>query len=87
MWGQAKSIYRTYPPSSCEEDLESNTLQSLGSIPLPMMRKFATHSQWFMDAYKHGLSGRQAVWAEKKYRGHQVLLLNILEELEKEGIV
>jgi len=52
-----------------------------------MMRKFATHSQWFMDAYKHGLSGRQAVWAAKKYRGHQVLLLNILEELEKEGIV
>src|ERR1700678_2923011 len=25
-WGQAKSVYRTYPPSSCKDDLEANTL-------------------------------------------------------------
>ena len=41
-WGRAKSIYRTYPPSSREDDLEENPLQALASIPLPMMRKFAT---------------------------------------------
>jgi len=33
-WGRGKSIYRTYPPSSREEDLEMNTLQALASIPL-----------------------------------------------------
>jgi len=33
-WGRAKSVYRTYPPSSREEDLESNTLKALASIPL-----------------------------------------------------
>jgi transposase len=85
-WGRAKSVYRTYPPSSKEDDLEANTLQSLASIPLPMMRKFATRSRRFMDAYDRGLNGKQAAWAARKYRGHRVLPENILDELEKEGI-
>jgi len=86
-WGRAKSIYRTYPPSSREEDLESNTLRSLDSIPLQMMRKFATRSRRFMDAYDHGLNGKQAAWAARKYRGHRVLPPDIFEELGKEGVV
>ena len=86
-WGQAKSIYRTYPPSSSEDDLEANTLKSLGSIPLSMMKKFATRSRRFMDAYDRGLNGRQAAWAARKYRGHRVLPQNILDELEKGGVV
>jgi len=59
-WGRAKSVYRTYPPSSREEDLEANTLQSLDGIPLQMMRKFATRSHRFMDAYNRGLNRKQA---------------------------
>jgi len=86
-WGQAKSIYRTYPPSSCEDGLERNTLQALASIPLPMMRKYATRSRRFMDAYDRGLNGSQAAWAARKYRRHRVLPQNILDKLEKEGIV
>ena len=69
-WGQAKSVYRTYPPSSSKEDLEANTLRSLGSVPLQMMRKFTTQSCHFMDAYERGLNGKQATWAVRKYRGH-----------------
>ena len=85
-WGRAKSVYRTYPPSSKEDDLEANTLRALASIPLPMMRKFATRSRRFMDAYERGLDGKQAAWAARKYRGHRVLPESILDELEKEGI-
>jgi hypothetical protein len=85
-WGRAKSIYRTYPPSSKEEDLTRNTLSALASIPLTMMRKFATRSRRFMDAYEKGLNGKQAAWASRKYRGHRVLPNDILEELEKENI-
>ena len=48
-WGWAKGVYRTCPPSSWEEDLEENTLRALVSIPLPIMRKFATQSHRFMD--------------------------------------
>ena len=85
-WGRAKSVYRTYPPSSKEEDLIQNTLSALASIPLTMMRKFATRSRRFMDAYEKGLNGKQAAWASRKYRGHRVLPNNILDELEKHNI-
>ena len=53
----------------------------------PMMRKYATWSCRFMDAYDRGLNGIQAAWAACKYRGHRVLPQNILDELEKEGII
>jgi transposase len=85
-WGRAKSVYRTYPPSSKEDDLEANTIQSLASIPLPMMRKFATRSRRFLDAYERGSNGKQAALAVRKYRGHRVLPESILDELEKEGV-
>lgn len=39
-----------------------------------------------MDAYRRGLSGKQAAWASKKYRGHRVLPDSILNDLEKAGI-
>ena len=86
-WGRAKSVYRTYPPSSTKEDLEANTVRSLESIPLQMMRKFATRSRRFIDAYERGLDGKQAAWAARKYRGHCVLPQDILEELGKEGLL
>ncbi|KAF9478523.1 hypothetical protein BDN70DRAFT_879866, partial [Pholiota conissans] len=70
-----------------EQDLEINTIRYLDSIELPMMRKFATRSRRFMDAYDRGLNGRQAAWASRKYRGHRVLPDNILDELEREGVV
>jgi hypothetical protein len=56
-------------------------------IPLQTMRKFATRSRRFMDAYNRGLNGKQAAWAARKYRGHRVLPPNIFDELEKGGIV
>ncbi|KAJ7722555.1 hypothetical protein DFH07DRAFT_759919, partial [Mycena maculata] len=40
--------------------------------------RFSTRSDRFMDAYRKGLSGDQAVWAGKRYRGHQVLPKNIM---------
>ena len=52
-----------------------------------MMGKFATGSHHFMDIYDHGWNGRQAAWAAHMYKGHRVLPQNILEELEKQGVV
>ena len=40
-----------------------------------------------MDAYEKGLSGKQAAWASKKYRGHRVLPDTILNELEKANVL
>ena len=55
---------------------------------LNTMRKFATRSRRFMDAYyDQGLNGRQAAWAARKYRGHRVIPASIMDELEKAGVV
>ena len=39
-----------------------------------------------MDAYQKGLTGKQAAWASKKYRGHRVIPDSILCELDAAGI-
>jgi len=38
-WGFAKRIYRHYPPSSKEADLQLNLVSALESVPLQSMRK------------------------------------------------
>jgi hypothetical protein len=39
-----------------------------------------------MHAYYHGLNGKQAAWASKKYRGHRVLPESLMNDLEKAAI-
>ncbi|KAF9479060.1 hypothetical protein BDN70DRAFT_859047 [Pholiota conissans] len=86
-WGYAKRIYRLNPESSREDHLERNTLSALDAVPLKSMRKFANRSRRFMDAYERGLNGQQAAWAARKYRGHRVLPPEIMEELDRVGMV
>ncbi|KAI6115565.1 hypothetical protein EDD16DRAFT_1474105 [Pisolithus croceorrhizus] len=44
--------------------------------------RFAIRSRRLMDAYHKGLNGRQAASATGKYRGHCVLPVSIMNELE-----
>ncbi|KAJ7914144.1 hypothetical protein B0H13DRAFT_2325590 [Mycena leptocephala] len=60
-WGFAKRVYRMFPSSSKEEDLEHNMNAALDAVPLKSMRKFARRSDRFIDAYRKGLDGVQAV--------------------------
>ncbi|EPS93136.1 hypothetical protein FOMPIDRAFT_49824 [Fomitopsis schrenkii] len=85
-WGAAKREYRKCPPSTLEADLEKNMRKSLDAIPVESIRRFFIRAHRFMDAYRRGLSGKQAAWASKKYRGHRVLPDSILNDLEKAGI-
>lgn len=39
VWGYAKRIYRFFPESSLEEDLERNVRKALDAVPLDMMRR------------------------------------------------
>jgi hypothetical protein len=86
-WGYAKRIYRLNPESSREDHLEKFALAALDSIPLASMRRFANRSRRFMDAYRRGLSGSQAAWAARKYRGHRVLPETLMDDLEKAHII
>ncbi|KAG2159097.1 uncharacterized protein EDB93DRAFT_1237838 [Suillus bovinus] len=80
-WGFAKHHYRQLPPSSSEAVLMQNIIDSLEAVPLVSMRKFATRSLRFMDAYRKGLNGKQAAFATKKYRGHRTLPLSVFDDL------
>ncbi|KAJ7898861.1 hypothetical protein B0H14DRAFT_2674482 [Mycena olivaceomarginata] len=78
-----KVMYRMFPESSSEEDLERNMLEALESVPLASMRRFAVRSSRFADAYFHGLDGADAAWANKKYRGHRALPPRFQEDLRQ----
>ncbi|KAJ7087941.1 hypothetical protein B0H15DRAFT_781049, partial [Mycena belliarum] len=86
-WGYAKRIYRFFPESSREADLDRNVREALDSVPLEMMRRFGNRAKKFVDAYHKGLNGRQAAWAARKYRGHRVLPESIMEEIDKAQII
>ena len=43
-WGFAKHLYRQYPASSKEIDLEYNVLMALESVPIIVMRRYNFHS-------------------------------------------
>ncbi|KAF8193235.1 hypothetical protein K438DRAFT_1589672 [Mycena galopus ATCC 62051] len=66
-WGYAKRIYRMFPESSEEEELEQNMLKALDSVPLASMCRFAVRSSRLANAYFHGLDGADAAWANKKF--------------------
>jgi hypothetical protein len=40
-----------------------------------------------MDAYSKGLTGKQAAWASKKYRGHRVLPDSLMEDLDDANLL
>ncbi|KAH9843219.1 uncharacterized protein C8Q71DRAFT_698833 [Rhodofomes roseus] len=82
VWGYSKRVYRMYPPSSIEADLERNLLSALESVPLKVMRRYHNRSLRFADAYRKGLNGSQAAWANKKYHGHRLIPDTILRHFD-----
>jgi hypothetical protein len=44
---------------------------------------YAWHSRQFIDAYAHGLNGKQAAWASHKYCGHRALPETLMDDLLK----
>ncbi|KAJ7109762.1 hypothetical protein C8R43DRAFT_904598 [Mycena crocata] len=81
-WGKAKRVYRLNPPSSKEEDVETNMVAALDAVTVVDMRRFARRSRRFMDAYQKGLDGKWAAWANKRYHGHRMLPEALMIELE-----
>ncbi|KDQ28737.1 hypothetical protein PLEOSDRAFT_1075675 [Pleurotus ostreatus PC15] len=77
-WGHAKCVYQLNPPSSKVEDLERNMVAALDSVSLEQIRRYSRRCRRFIDAYRKGLDGKQAAWANKKYQGHWVLPESLL---------
>jgi hypothetical protein len=80
-------------------EMEARVLECLDSIPLSQIRRYviaillnlvsnvfyryANRAVRFMDGYQKGLTGAEAVWAMRKYRGHRVLPPDIMDEVKK----
>lgn len=85
-------------PSNVDE-MEKRVLECLDDIPILQIRRFVTllnsakqahiesryanRSARYIDAYSKGLTGADAIWANRKYRGHRTLPANILSEIKK----
>lgn len=69
-WGAAKR----YTRNNCDysfKGLEKIVPEALNSISLETIRCFARKTWRFMDAYRKGLTGIEALYAVKKYRSHR----------------
>ncbi|EUC55063.1 DDE family endonuclease, partial [Rhizoctonia solani AG-3 Rhs1AP] len=84
-WGAAKRVYRDSPTSSSEADLKQNMLRALESVTLKSIRRFAARSQRFVHHYGRGLSGDEAAWATKQFRGHRIIPETLLQAMDNEG--
>ncbi|KAJ7852102.1 hypothetical protein B0H13DRAFT_1643577, partial [Mycena leptocephala] len=49
--------------------------------------RFANRSMRFMDAYLKGLTGAQAAWAARKYRGHRTVPESLMDDMEAAGLL
>jgi hypothetical protein len=47
------------------------------------MHRYANRSLRFMEAYRRGLTGKEAAWAQKRYRGHRAIPESILARLDE----
>ncbi|KAF9496013.1 hypothetical protein BDN71DRAFT_1390261 [Pleurotus eryngii] len=84
-WGYAKRIYREFPASFKEADLEKNVITPLDSVPLESMRRYAWRSWRFMMFYGWGLDRKLAAWTSKKYQGHHVITEALMETIDREA--
>jgi hypothetical protein len=49
--------------------------------------RFANRSMRFMDAYLKGLTGAQAAWAARIYRGHRTVPESLMDDMEAAGLL
>ena len=52
-WGYAKRIYRHFPPSSKEANLEANLLASLEAVPIESMRRYCPFFYFYSCLFIH----------------------------------
>jgi len=76
-WDAAKQ----YTRNNCDysfKGLEKTVPKALNSISLKTIRSYVCRSWRFMDVYKKGLTGIEALYAVKKYKSHRRIPDNIM---------
>ena len=79
-WGAAKR----YARNNCNytwSELQETVPRALDSVDLITIRRFARKTWRYMDLYRHGVTGKLAEYAAKKYKSHRRIPENVWEEL------
>ena len=75
-----------YTRNNCDytwSGLQKIVSHALDYVDLITIRRFARKTWQYMDLYRHGITGKLAEYAVKKYKSHRKIPENILEELNK----
>jgi hypothetical protein len=76
-WGAAKKYAREHCQYSLKA-LKKIVPEALDSVSVEQLRAYARLSFRWMDAYRHGLSGKPAEYAVKKHRAHRTINENVM---------
>ena len=79
-WGAAKRYTHEYY-DYIWNDLQKTVSEVLNSISLVEIRCFARKSQRYMDIYRKEITGKFAVFAEKKYKSHRRVPDDVLNQI------
>lgn len=63
--------------------IKTNCTQSLESVSLITIRRFARKAWRYMSLYQKGIGEKLAEYAVKKYRSHRRILDKVIEELNQ----
>ncbi|KIJ42812.1 hypothetical protein M422DRAFT_170684, partial [Sphaerobolus stellatus SS14] len=79
-WGAAKFLYQKTSRTSDIDEMERNVLQCLDKVPEIQILRYANRAARFLHAYSQGLTGTQAIWANRCYHGHRTLPPNMVKD-------
>ncbi|CAA7261900.1 unnamed protein product [Cyclocybe aegerita] len=83
-WGAAKLRYQNSPKTTDIKEMERNVLACLDDVPDVSIKRYANRAARFINGYFQGLTGPEAVWANRKYHGHRTLPASVVAKLKEE---